>query len=483
MIPSAAQRFRSRLRPALRSAARGPQSVRSRLLLASVVLSLAAVLAVGIATYFSLGSYLRNNLDKQLQRNAPDVLQAANTENLSPFDRDTAITLYTASGDPYRQVTTTVLPWVAPNATGLRYHNVTASDGRAYRVVAVPVASRTAVLTLVYGLPQSQVDNVLHRLLLLEIAVSTGVVVLLVGVGLVLVKVGLRPLARIGDTAGAIAAGDLSRRVETTNARTEVGRLGISLNAMLTQIEDEIAQRTASEERLRRFIADASHELRTPLTSIRGYAELFRRGAATRPDDLALVMRRIEAEAGRMGGLVEDLLLLARLDEGRPLNRAPVDLADLAADAGADARVLDPDRSVEVTVEGQTVVNGDDSRLRQVLSNLVRNVLAHTPTGTPFGIRVRGDDENVTVDVWDRGAGLDEETAAHAFDRFWRADLSRQRDDALSGSGLGLSIVAALTEAHGGTVTALETPGGGATFRIVIPAAMAPEAVDVSAPA
>jgi two-component system OmpR family sensor kinase len=422
--------------------------------------------------YFSLGSYLRGNLDKHLERTAPNAVSLYNGEGLPrSVDPDTALTIYTADGAFVASPGAARLPDLKVGQAFNVPRTVTGSNGRDYRVISLQAVNRGTGIqyTISVGLPTSRVDNVLDRLLLLEIAVSAGVVILLIGVGLVLVNVGLRPLARMGDTAGAIAAGDLTQRVDTANERTEVGRLGLSLNSMLTQIENEIAQRTASEERLRRFIADASHELRTPLTSIRGYAELFRRGAESRPEDLALAMRRIEAEAGRMGGLVEDLLLLARLDEGRPLDSARVDLATIAADAGADARTIAPDRRVEVTVEGPTVVVGDDARLRQVLSNLVRNVLAHTPPGTPFGIRVKGDTGCATVDVWDRGPGLSQDTAAHAFDRFWRADPSRQRDNALSGSGLGLSIVAALTEAHGGTVATFPTPGGGATFRITLP--------------
>jgi two-component system OmpR family sensor kinase len=451
---------------------RGPRSLRSRLLAAVVVLSLAALIAVGVAMYFSLGSYLRGNLDKQLERTAPNAVSLYNGDGLPrSVDPDTALTIYTADGVFVASPGAARLPNLKTGQPFNVPRTVTGSNGSDFRVISLQAVNpRTGIqYTISVGLPTSRVDNVLDRLLLLEIAVSAGVVILLIGVGLVLVKVGLRPLAKMGDTAEAIAAGDLSRRVETATERTEVGRLGLSLNSMLTQIEDEIAQRTASEDRLRRFIADASHELRTPLTSIRGYAELFRRGAQSRPEDLALAMRRIEAEAGRMGGLVEDLLLLARLDEGRPLDSARVDLATIAADAGADARTIAPDRAVEVTVEGPTVVVGDDARLRQVLSNLVRNVLAHTPPGTPFGIRVKGETGCATVDVWDRGPGLSQDMAEHAFDRFWRADPSRQRDNALSGSGLGLSIVAALTEAHGGTVATLPTPGGGATFRIALP--------------
>ena len=193
------------------------------------------------------------------------------------------------------------------------------------------------------------------------------------------VHLGLRPLEQMGETAGAIAAGDLSRRVETADERTEVGRLGLALNSMLGQIEGAFAERTASEARLRRFVADAAHELRTPLTSIRGYAELFRRGASTRPDDLAKTMRRIEEGAARMGVLVEDLLLLARLDQGRPLDREPVDLTRLTAAAVDDLRVVSPDRPVVYESNGAVVVNGDEHRLRQVLANLLENARTHTP--------------------------------------------------------------------------------------------------------
>ena len=479
MTSSQLAQLRDRLGRWLRTAARGPQSLRGRLLAAVVVLSLSALIVVGAATYLALGSYLRNNLDKQLDRSAPSVTRLVVSQfgefgggpGPSTVDPDTAISVYDSAGTLVGSTKVASLPNVKVGHPLTQPRTVTGSDHHSYRAVSRQASIAGNVYTINYGLPESRVDNVLERLLLLEIAVSAGVVVLLVGVGLVLVKIGLRPLARMGETAGAIAGGDLSRRVETANDRTEVGRLGLSLNAMLAQIEDEIAHRTASEERLRRFIADASHELRTPLTSIRGYAELFRRGAASRPEDLSVAMRRIEAEAGRMGGLVEDMLLLARLDEGRPLDRTPVDLAELASDAGTDARAIAPDRSVDVTVEGTTTVQGDDARLRQVFSNLVRNVLAHTPAGTPFGVRVRGMKDVVTVDVWDRGPGLDEVARKHAFDRFWRADPSRQRENALSGSGLGLSIVSALTEAHGGTVDALKTPGGGATFRLTFPAA------------
>jgi two-component system OmpR family sensor kinase len=283
----------------------------------------------------------------------------------------------------------------------------------------------------------------------------------------------LRPLERIGETAGAIAAGELSRRVDTADPRTEVGRLGLSLNAMLQQIEQAFAERKASEERLRRFLADASHELRTPLTSILGYSELFRRGASGRPEDLATSMRRIEEEAARMGVLVDELLLLARLDEGRPLDHAPVDLVRIAEDAVADARAVDPTRAITLESPETETLTGDEARLREVSANLLANALAHTAPGTPVEVRVGDEGPNAVLQVSDSGPGLSGEERAHVFEPFYRSDPSRGRGS--GGAGLGLSIVAAIVEAHGGTVEVLESPGGGASFRVVIPRGPAEE--------
>jgi len=297
----------------------------------------------------------------------------------------------------------------------------------------------------------------------------------LVGLGLLalrLVRVGLRPLDDIAATAGAIAAGDLSRRVGPAEPTTEVGRLGLALNAMLGQIEAAFAERRASEARLRRFVADASHELRTPLTSIRGYAELFRRGADARPEDLATTMQRIEEEAERMGGLVDELLLLARLDQGRPLQRAPVDLAALAAEAVEQARVIDPERPLELDADGPVVVIGDQDRLRQVAANLLANVRMHTTAGTAARVEVSAGDGRAVLEVVDHGQGLSQEQAARVFDRFYRTDPARAR--AKGGAGLGLSIVAAIAEAHGGRASVASAPGKGARFRIELPLATAP---------
>jgi len=279
--------------------------------------------------------------------------------------------------------------------------------------------------------------------------------------------VGMRPLVEIERTAGAIAAGDLSRRVVDADEHTEVGRLGASLNEMLSQIEQAFAKQQASEARLRQFLADASHELRTPLTSIRGYSELFRRGAAERPKDLASAMRRIEDEAERMGVLVEDLLLLARLDQGRPLERNPVDLAAIAREVVADATVLETGRPITVEASSPVVVLGDEQRLRQVVANLVRNALDHTPAGTPVEVRVGVETTRAVLTVTDHGPGIAPEHLPRIFERFYRADASRARES--GGMGLGLAIVASIAEAHGGSARVESEMGSGATFIVEIP--------------
>jgi len=273
------------------------------------------------------------------------------------------------------------------------------------------------------------------------------------------VRVGLRPLHEIELTADAITSGDLSRRVDHPDPQTEVGRVGSALNTMLDHIE-------ASDRRLRRFIADASHELRTPLSAVRAYAELFGRGAATRPEDLERSMSGIVREAERMSVLVDDLLLLARLDEGRPLERKPVDLAEVVREAVDAARVVEPARPIDVSVE-PAIVTGDETRLRQVLDNLLANARAHTPAGTPVSVELERADGRAMLTVADRGPGMTEEQAVRVFERFYRADSSRTR--ASGGAGLGLSIVGAVVEAHGGTAEVRPTPSGGATFVITLP--------------
>jgi two-component system OmpR family sensor kinase len=269
------------------------------------------------------------------------------------------------------------------------------------------------------------------------------------------------------DTAAAIAGGNLSLRVVDADPRTELGRLGGALNEMLGQIETALVARAASESRLRRFVADAAHELRTPLTSLRGYAELYRSGALADEAGVSNAMGRIEAEGARMSRLVDDLLLLARMDQQRGLELKPVDVVALANEAVADFRAVDPERPVSTTAIGSVVVQGDRIRLRQVLDNLLTNTRIHTPAVTPVRVEVAAVKDAVEIRVADEGPGIAPEDQERIFERFWRADPARARKT--GGSGLGLAIVASLVEAHGGTVSVESAPGKGTTFVVRIP--------------
>jgi two-component system OmpR family sensor kinase len=282
-----------------------------------------------------------------------------------------------------------------------------------------------------------------------------------------LIRRGLRPVDRMIDTAAAIAAGDLSRRVPLFDPRSEMGRLGGALNEMLGQIEDSVRVRAASEERLRRFIADAAHELRTPLTSLRGYAELYRQGAISDEAGVANAMGRIESEGGRMARLVDDMLLLARLDQQRGLETKPVDLVAVVREAVDDFRVVAPDRPITTDLADGAVVRGDRLRLRQVVDNFLVNTRIHTPPGTPVHVAVARKGKEVELSVADQGPGIPAEDQARVFERFWRADPARVRSR--GGTGLGLAIVASLVQAHGGTVSLTSQPAQGATFTVRLP--------------
>jgi two-component system OmpR family sensor kinase len=355
---------------------------------------------------------------------------------------------------------------------------------------------------LIVAVPSAEMDATLDNVTRIEIIASSVVMAALAALAYVIIRLGLRPLNRMEQTAGMIAHADLTRRVADTDRRTEVGRLGIAFNAMLSRIEAAFRAREVSEQRLRRFVGDASHELRTPLTSIRGYAEMFHRGAADRPADLAMVMRRIEEESARMSELVDDLLLLARLDQGPTLERQPVDLAALVREIVADAHAVTPDRTIEVDAPPILEVPGDEGRLRQAVGNLVRNAVVHTPPDTAISVHAGtaeaetaeartlraakadaeaaeagkaevgtngggGDAGEIVIAVVDHGHGIPEAAAGHIFERFYRADTGRSRE--AGGTGLGLSIVEAVALAHGGRAEYRVTPGGGATFRLILP--------------
>jgi two-component system OmpR family sensor kinase len=331
----------------------------------------------------------------------------------------------------------------------------------AYRVEVLRVADGRLIAV---GQSLREVDATMQQLALSEALVSAAVLLAVGGLGMWLVRLGLRPLDQITATADAIAAGDLGRRAPGSDTRTEVGRLAAAFNAMLAQIQRSFSAQQASEDRLRRFLADASHELRTPLTSVRGYAELFRRGADRRPDDLAKAMSRIEEEAVRMGVLVDDLLLLARLDQKRPLERERVDLRELIRAAVDDARVVEPDREIAFVAEASPTLTGDAARLRQVIDNLLSNVRMHTARGAPATVTLRQRGGLAEVEVRDSGPGIPRETADRIFERFYRVDPGRSR--ANGGSGLGLSIVQAIVTAHGGRAELVANGPRSSTFRV-----------------
>lgn len=340
--------------------------------------------------------------------------------------------------------------------------------------------SRTPVGNQLYvGLPLDATEATLHRLVLIELAVTAAALAGAVGLGFWLVRLGLRPLAQVEETAETIAAGALDRRVPGEEAKTEVGRLARVLNAMLERIQHAFAEREAterqlrhSEERMRQFVADASHELRTPLAAVSAYAELFSRGADHSPQDLPRVLQGIQVESERMRVLVEDLVLLARLDEGRPLERQPVELVALAAEAVQAARTVGPAWPVSLRAEAPLEVVGDRQRLRQVLDNLLANVRSHTPGGTPSVVSVHAGQGGAVLEVADQGPGLSAQQADRVFERFYRADPSRAR--ASGGSGLGLSIVAAIVAAHGGRVVASGVEARGTVITVWLPTAELP---------
>ena len=475
--------------------------LRVQLVVAMLVLLALGLLVTGVTASTALRGYLLGRVDNQLQSVSGD-LQRSSASDVSrgnggrgrggsggggPDGRrpDRLNAYYVQVRDRSGSIIGTPLR-TGSSSTPLLPSGSLATDGPftvssssnqvQWRVLVTSLADGSG--QVVVAAPTGDVNGTVHRLVLLNLGVSVVVLVLSGGLAYLLVSRSLRPLVAVENTAEAIAAGDLSQRVPELDPRTEVGRVSGALNSMLDQVEVAFeAQRASegqartSEQRMRRFIADASHELRTPLTSIRGFAELYRQGAVSGRAEVDRVMRRVEDEAARMGLLVEELLLLARLDQQRPLETFPVDLLVVASDAVHDAQAVAPDRAISLDVNGDApaVVAGDDARLRQVFANLLTNALVHTPAGTPVKVRLQSDDEHVAVEVTDAGPGMDQEQASRVFERFYRADPSRTR--ASGGYGLGLSIVAALVAAHGGTVGVTSAPGEGATFRVVLPAA------------
>ena len=357
---------------------------------------------------------------------------------------------------------------VGPKPTTVRSVD---NSGVQWRAVSVR-GPHGRLVTVAYDL--SDVQETVRSLVWLQLGIGAAVLMVLGLAEFWSVHRSLRPLMEVEQTAAAIAAGQLARRVPERDPRTEVGRLSSALNGMLAQIQRALAssessaeQARNSEERMRRFITDASHELRTPLTTIRGFAELYRQGAAR---DMEMVMSRVESESRRMGLLVDDLLLLARLDAQRPIEQNRVDLLALASDAVHDAQAIAPKRNITMEVfdgPGTPEVLGDEPRLRQVLGNLVTNALQHTPESADITVRVGTEGDDAIVEVVDEGPGMSQEDALRIFERFYRTDSSRARIS--GGTGLGLSIVDSLVLAHDGTVTVTTAPGQGCRFYVSLP--------------
>lgn len=474
-------------------------TLRARLLVALLILSAVGLTAVGAASVLLLRYSLISRVDQQLHQAAH--LWANGSAGVPPRDyhnrrgvptnfRVFVIepngTVDNVLGQPPDDAGGPVLPPLNSSVTALGTGGpFTVPDeagGSSWQVMVVGAPDGHVIAV---ALSLADADAAIYHLLDIELAVSGLVLALLGVVATVVVRLGLRPLTRIEHTAAAIARGELDARVEGAGDRTETGRLAAALNIMLARISSALRERQRSQQRLRSFLSDASHELRTPLTSIRGFAELYRRGGASEKSDVDSMMARIEGEAGRMGRLVEDLLLLARMDEERALDLTEVDLLVLASDAVQDAHAREPGRPVTLTApSGTQRILGDEHRLRQVITNLLSNALVHTPPGTPVRVRIdrlHGDDTTepaafagepphasmVSIEVSDDGSGVSADQAPQVFDRFYRA--GKQRSSRRSGSGLGLAIAAAIVQAHQGRIELLCTPGTGAHFRVLLP--------------
>jgi len=474
-------------------------SLRTRLTLGLILLAAAGLVATDVASYMSLRGFLIGRLDDSLNgafHSLTTELPVGKTQGVNPA----TITTYEGGVIPgdcvqvrqlngqvissrclkqYQQATFPPMPQY-PRRLGLpaapspragsevRYFTVRAVRGGGHYRIRSSIEKGQPNYALLIATPLGGVDGTLHRLLLIELVVTTVVLLALGALGLWFVGVGLKPLVAIGDTAKAIARGDFSRRVEQADERTEIGRLGALLNTMLGQIEAAFQAQEASELKLRRFVADASHELRTPVQAVRAYADLLSRAAAAGPDDLEHSIDGVRQASERMSALVDDLFLLAHLDEGRPLAREPVAFDEVVAEAVELAKALEPERPIRVAAV-QSAVLGDRSRLRQLVDNLLANVRSHTPPDAPVELSLTQAGTNAVLRITDHGPGLDADSLGHVFERFYRAEGAQARTG--GGSGLGLAIVLALAEAHGGTATVSSREGAGATFTIALPLA------------
>ena len=473
-------------------------SLRSRLLLATLV-----VVAIGIGTsdfvaHASLKNYLIKQVDTQLTGVANGSVGRLNRAGIEPNANEDD-----ANGSPFRIVrplrgvpTETLVTLLDSNGNelgrlggditnssqtmrfnGFTTAKVAATKGLPFTVKGVKDGGDTRAIaqvlptglgSIVVAVSLAGVDRTLHEMTWLFLLISLIILVLIAFLSRFIIRISLRPLSEVEGTAAAIAAGDLSARLPDNNPKTEVGKLTRSLNTMLSRIEESFAVRVASESKLRQFVADASHELRTPLTAIRGFAELHRQGAVEGVEKTKELIGRIEKESIRMGSLVEDLLLLARMDEARPVSMEPVDLTHVLEECIASARAAGPDHPITADIEPDIFVLGDNKRIHQAIANLLANARTHTPLGTKITVRARSGKDDTRVSVSDEGPGLSPADQKKIFERFFRADPSRQRSSG-EGSGLGLSIVDAIMKLHGGSVSVESELGRGATFTLTFP--------------
>jgi two-component system OmpR family sensor kinase len=478
-------------------------SLRNRLVLGVVILSILGFITSGVVAQKQIESFLIHQVDDQLISVASGSLPRVNLAGIVDDDFEERRGRYGRDGDdapptPLNQVpTSTSLTLLDANGAvvagiggdlntvsvrdyiaGYSPEEVAEFDGKPFtvktesenfRVLALPLPSGLGSVAIAQSL--NDLDRTLSRLQWLFFFIGFVIVGLIALASRSVIKVGLKPLSQVEETAEKIAAGDLSARLPEAKPNTEVGRLNTSLNTMLARIEESFALRKNSEDKLRRFVADASHELRTPLTAIRGFAELHRQGAVTGEADTKQLLSRIEGESIRMGSLVEDLLLLARLDQAREMAHLPVDIAQVTKDAVASAQVAGPDH--EISLSGnldELYTLGDQHRIHQVIANLLANARTHTPAGTQIAVSIAEGSDGVRIAVSDNGPGLSEDDQKRIFERFYRADSSRVRIDG-EGSGLGLSIVDAVMKAHGGSVSVDSEVGKGSTFTLFFPQA------------
>jgi two-component system OmpR family sensor kinase len=480
-------------------------SLRTRLVAVAVLLVAFAVTAVGAATYVALHRYLYTRIDQQITDLTDDVRRsiclppsgggqaAERTPYAVVVTPNAQVVQISCDGDGYRLAR----PLALSAADARRFASTGGStgpitihttDGGEYRAITLPASFTDSddSGTLVLGLSAGDARDTLNRLLSLEILIGALAVVATAVLGTVGVRLGMRPLDRVTRTARTVAAelgpdgSGLDNRVPDADPRTEVGQLAEAVNTMLGAVEREYTARYESEQRLRRFLADASHELRTPLTSLRGYAELVRMRGGLDPE-ASDSLSRIEAEGTRMSGLVDDLLTLARSDRGTVAERVPVDVAEVVDDAVAGLRAAYPHRQVAVTDRGPLMVLGDRDQLLQVVTNILTNAAVHATAPVPITVAAGPEGDEVVVRVVDGGPGLPPEQAAQVFDRFWRADAARTR--VRGGSGLGMSIVAALVADHGGRVGFESTVEHGTTVTVHLPAAPVPAAPPEPEPA